>query len=195
MRDMEPTRTAPAGLYAQILGSHWNDLDESMRRLHDTGASFCARGTFRVCRGNSRLVRFLATLGRLPQAVEAAEMRLLVARLEHIEEWRRSFGRQPLISTQWRDSKGWMVERMGPTETRFELKVVDGALLYSSNGAAIRLGPLRIPVPRWFAPRVTASEKPTGEPDRVAVFVEVQLPLLGRLISYEGIVSRTAADV
>ena len=102
------------------------------------------------------------------------------------EEWRRTFAGRPLVSMQSGRPDGLLGERMGPLETRFRLTVVDGALLYQAAGAALCLGRLRVPLPRWFSPRTTASERPADEPDRIDVSVEVRLPLLGRLIAYEG---------
>jgi hypothetical protein len=191
---MQPTGDSSSDLYAQIVGSRWNDLDEAVRRLHETGMALHVTGTFRVRRGNNRLVRFLAMLGGLPHANEAVEMRLIVTRLEHGEEWRRSFAGKPMISTQWNHPNGLLVERMGPLQLRFQLNVVDGALGYQTRGVALCLGPLRIPLPSWLAPNVTAWEKPTGDPNRVQVAVESRLPILGMLISYEGTVTRTEAD-
>ncbi len=60
------------------------------------------------------------------------------------------------------------------------------ALAYETTSGALCLGPLRVPLPRWFRPHVRALERPTGDCNQVDVFVEVSLPLLGRLIAYEG---------
>jgi hypothetical protein len=40
---------------------------------------------------------------------------------------------------------------------------------------------------------VSAWEKPSGEAGRLCVWVESTLPLVGRLIAYEGIVTRIEA--
>ncbi len=64
------------------------------------------------------------------------------------------------------------------------------------------LGRLRVPLPRWISPRVTALEKAgaegsgtVGRPchnaeDQIDVAVQVVLPFLGRLIVYEGKLTR-----
>jgi hypothetical protein len=49
---------------------------------------------------------------------------------------------------------------------------------------ALCLGWLRVPLPRWLGPRITACE--SGERDQVHVSVDVQVPLLGRLLAYQG---------
>ena len=58
---------------------------------------------------------------------------------------------------------------------------------------AVRLGPLRVPLPSWLAPHVTAWERPLGDRDRTGVAVETRLPWLGLLIAYEGTVTRDEA--
>lgn len=191
---MEPTPTLPAGLYAQIVGPSWHDLGDAVRRLHETGAGARATGTFRVRRGNHRLVRLLAMLARMPKAGDAVDMQLIVTPFGPGEEWRRSFGGHPMVSTQWKHADGLLAERMGPMEMRFALEVAGGALGYHTQRVALCLGRLRIPLPRWFAPTVTAWEKPTGDPNRVQVAVESRLPILGLLISYEGTVTGTHVD-
>jgi hypothetical protein len=190
---MEPHADCPPSFYAQLLGPRWTDLDPAVRGLHETGAGLHAAGTFRIRRGNTRLARLLAAIARMPQAGDAVEMRLVVTPRGQGEEWRRSFAGRPLISVQTKHADGLLVECMGPLEMRFGLDVAGGALGYQTQRVALRLGALRLPLPRWFAPRVTAWEKPTGDPDRTQISVESRLRLLGLLISYEGLVIRSAA--
>jgi hypothetical protein len=191
---MTATGNCVPGLYPELLGAAWADLDEGVRRLHGEGAGVRAAGVFRVRRGSGRLARLLARLVRLPAAAETVDLQLVVVQQAHGEEWRRTFGTHPLTSFQSRRHDGLLVERMGPVELRFALRAEGGALLYRSTGASMRLGPLRIPLPRRLAPRVEAWERPAGEPGRAHVAVEVHLPLAGLLVAYEGSVTRVEAD-
>ena len=50
---------------------------------------------------------------------------------------------------------------------------------------------MRIPLPRFLAPRGIAWERPDGE--RVNVSVEVYLPIVGLLIAYEGVLTSIEA--
>src|SRR5262249_2280541 len=127
----------------------------------------------------------------LPNACEAVNLKLIVTPSAGREEWRRAFGTQGLISSQWTQTDGLLTERMGLTEIDFRLDVADGALLYQSTAVAMRLGPVRLWLPRFLSPGVTASEKPVG--DHVQVSVEVRLPLIGRMILYEGTLTRIEA--
>jgi hypothetical protein len=175
-----------SGLYQKLLGECWSELDRTVQRLHASTMPVHAAGVFRVSAGSTWLARILARLMGLPRPAEAVDVRLVVTAQGDAEEWRRTFARQPLVSLQASRSDGLLLERMGRVETRFRLKVVDGALIYESVSAAFCLGRLRLRLPRWLSPRVTASERLAGEEEQLEVSVEVRLPLLGRLIAYEG---------
>jgi hypothetical protein len=123
----------------------------------------------------------------MPKAGEAVPMQLVVAPFAGGEDWRRSFGGHPLLSKQGDHPGGMLLERMGSMEMRFALAVENGALGYQSRRVTLCLAPFRIPLPRWLAPRVTAWERP-GADGQVQVSVESRLPLVGLLISYEGVI-------
>lgn len=184
---------ACSGLYPKLLGESWDRLHSSVRRLHASVPPVQAVGVFQVRRGSNGLVRLLARLTRLPEAGEAVNVRLLVTARGDGEEWRRAFAGQPLVTLQSERLDGLLAERMGPIEMRFRLKVVDGALTYQTTRAALCLGPLRLPLPPWFSPRVTAWERPVGEGGHIEVSVQVHLPLLGCLITYGGRLTRVEA--
>lgn len=186
---MQTPLTDAAGLYHLVLGAAWDELDESVRRFHAEGVVTEATGTFRVAHGNAA-ARLLAWLAGLPPAAESVDMRLLVTPTAHAEEWRRSFAGWPLVSTQWRVADGVLAERMGLVQFHFRLEAMAGALLYHTKRVVFRLGPIGIPLLSWFAPRVTASEKPAGTVDKIHTRVEVRLPIIGLLVSYEGVVTR-----
>jgi hypothetical protein len=84
---------------------------------------------------------------------------------------------------------------MGPLELRFRLEVSAGALRYHPAGAALRWGALRLPLPQGCTPRVSAREEPLGGPDQTSVAVEVNLPLLGLLIAYEGTMTLAESSI
>lgn len=179
---METTPATCPGLYADLLGPRWHELAEAVRNLHPPNKIVRAAGTFRVRRGG-RVARLLAWFARMPAECEAADLQLTVTPTPQGELWHRVFAGQPLPSRQWA-SCGLLVEHLGLGEIHLQLEVSDGALHYLTKRVALRLGPLRLPLPRWLAPRVTASEKPDG--NVVQVSVEVVLPLIGLLIAYDG---------
>jgi hypothetical protein len=150
-------------VFADSLGDAWATLAPVVQRLHAPGATVHA-GVFRVGWGKRRLARILAWLGWLPPAGEAVSVQLVVSPTSHGEEWRRSFAGRPFVSTMSRRPDGRLTERLGMTEFELSLTVVNGALFYEIGRAALRLGPLRIPLPRWLWPRATAwkSRRPMG---------------------------------
>ena len=82
---------------------------------------------------------------------------------------------------------------MGLVELRFRLEVVGGALSYKTISAALCFGSLQVPLPHWLSPCITAWERPVGDRDRIHVSVDVELPLVGRLIAYDGMLTRVEA--
>jgi hypothetical protein len=132
----------------------------------------------------------LARLLRLPPEAEAVNTQLVIRACGDGEEWHRTFGSHLMLTRQSAAARRELDERFGMMGLRFRLEVVDGGLVYHQLRAALFLGRLRIPLPHWLAPRVRAWESPADSPDQVHVAVEVVVPLLGRLISYEGAIAR-----
>jgi hypothetical protein len=162
-----------------------------VRQFHGKGQSFAARGLFRVRHGDKRLARLLAWLMRLPAPGEAVELRLQVVCRDGGEEWRRSFAGRPFVSWQTAHPQGWLLERTGMTQLRFHLTVQEGALHYTTARVAVGWGWCRLPLPRWLAPNISAWEK--AAEGGCQVNIEARLPLLGRLVAYEGLVIREEA--
>ena len=129
----------------------------------------------------------------MPAAGEAVDVRLQVTAREGAEEWRRTFAGRPLVSAQSDRGAGLLVERMGIVETGLRLEAVGGALNYQTASVALRLGSLRIPLPYWLSPRVTARERAAGDTNQIHVSVYVTVPLLGRLIAYDGVLTLVEA--
>ena len=187
---MEASADSSPALYPHLLGARWLELDPAVRRAHGPGAAVRAIGSFTVRRGAGRLARLAGRALRLPPAGSDVEVRLEVATAGGEERWRRRFGDHPLDSTQRGSGGGELIERFGALELRFGLVVSGGGLSWVQRGAGLRLGPARIPLPRWLSPHAAASEAPGGGPDRTRVAVRVTLPLAGLLIAYEGTMRR-----
>jgi hypothetical protein len=190
----QPHMNAPSRLYQTLLGDSWSDLNVAVRRLHDSGETVRAVGIFRVRHGSNWLARAMARLGRLPAAGEAVDVWLQVTAREGAEEWRRTFAGRPLVSAQSNRGSGLLVERMGIMETWFRLEAVGGALKYQTVSVALRLGSLRVPLPFWLSPYFTAWEKAVDDTNQIHISVDVTVPLLGRLIAYDGILTQVEAQ-
>jgi Domain of unknown function (DUF4166) len=181
-------------LYPRLLNDCWAKLPDAVRGLHYAGSAVRGVGLLRVTWGPNRLARLIAAILRLPTPGEAVPVTLTITRSADLEVWRRTFADIPLLTRQWSGPGGVLVEQAGLVEMRFRLEVLDGGLIFHHAETALRLGWLRIPLPRWLAPRVTAREAPAQQKDEAAISVRVSVPVLGLLISYEGLMTRSAEE-
>jgi hypothetical protein len=138
-----------------------------------------------VGHGGSRAARLLAHVLRLPEAGDAVNTRVVVTPDEGGERWLRTFGTRALNTRQYPAGGGSVAERIGPLELRFRLEPSDGGTVYRQLAAAVIVGPARLPLPHWCAPRVTAREEPAGD-HRIRIDVRVELPLVGPILGYAG---------
>jgi hypothetical protein len=182
--ETQTTEAAPAGLYARLVGDGWGGLDEPVRRLHLRARG---AGVFAVRRGEGRVARVVARLMGLPQSGEAVPLLLSIEPHGGGERWRRNFDGREFVTEQRESAGPLLAERAGPFELLFRLCVEAGALVYRPEGAALRVGILRVRLPRLLAPRVEARER-ADEGGGVRVEVCVTAPLAGLLIRYEGLV-------
>jgi hypothetical protein len=179
-----------ASLYPRIVGERWRELPERLRTLFEVTSERRCSGRFRVRRGEGALARWLARWGGLPRAVESVDLDLTVTADAGGETWSRRFGFDELVTRQW-EERGLLVERVGALEFRFQLSVSNGRLSFQQKGARLSAFALRIPLPRWFAPRVSAGSWDEG---RVQVSVEICFPGVGLVCGYEGSLDRMDAS-
>lgn len=177
---------AASALYPQLLGSSWEKLADAVRAMHYTTTPVRASGSLRVERGKSFLARALIWVLGLPSAGAAIPTTLAVTQAGKCERWTRVFAGRPFVTVQWPSSRGLLVEYFGLCELHFHLEAHDGDLIYRQANAVMRLGPLRLPLPSWLAPQVSAHERAAPEPHSTNISVHVRVPLLGLLVAYQG---------
>jgi hypothetical protein len=184
-----------APLYAHILRDDWFQVAAPIRCAHAPLPVLRARGQFRVEHGRHPMARLLARMLRLPPASDAIDTRLIVTTLGHGERWERTFGTARVETEQHEGPASDLIERFGLLEFRFHLEAVGGSLRYVQREAAFRWRSARSRIPAWMAPRIDAREDPV-EPGGIRVHVQVQvaLPLVGRLITYDGIIEVEVND-
>src|SRR5262249_37672245 len=137
----------------------WQDLPEAVRAAHATGPGVTARGSFRIEHGRHPLARVLARLLRLPSPSLAADVHLRVTPRGDGEEWSREIGGQRLVSRQSPVEPNVLAERIRSIEFRFALDASASGLVYRQRGAALALGPLRVPLAARLAPSILATEE------------------------------------
>jgi len=181
-----PRPPIASALYQRLVGAAWSELGEPLQRFHLCLDTVNAVGVFTVRHGTRLLARLLAAGLRLPMAGEDVTVRLMITPHLQGERWQRVFAERALISEQYEGPQGGLVERFGLLGVRFCLAVVDHALCFRQEEAALSVGPLRVLLPRWLAPRITAREWALPGQTRLQVAVSVRLPLAGLLLAYEG---------
>jgi hypothetical protein len=184
---MTPVMTGRAPLYVRVMGDHWPQIAEPIRRVHDSDSIVCASGRLRVEDGHHVLARMLARILRLPRPTAAAETQLMVIADSDGEVWQRTFNGRRFKTRQYQSNPSELAERFGVLEFRFRLDASGGNLLYVQRDASVVFGPIRLRIPGPWAPRVEAREAPAG-PTRIKVAVRVVVPAVGQLIAYDGFV-------
>ncbi len=65
-------------LYRRVLGPHFDELPEVLKRFHDNAGGGHARGSFRVVRGDGIVRNIVAGMLRMPRAGENVPIHLEV---------------------------------------------------------------------------------------------------------------------
>jgi hypothetical protein len=170
------THAGPNALQA-CLGDDFARLPETIRRAHVGNVRLT--GQARVTRGGA-LANALANMMGLPHTSDRVEMTVEGDHLPDRMIWSRRFGARKFVSC-FRRRHGRLIESVGPFHLQLRLEVHDHRLRYILERATL----FGIPVPRGLAPDLEAWE---GEREgRYDFAVEVRLPLIGRLVRYEGL--------
>lgn len=171
-------RMASTNVFRDVLGDRYSGLPHAVRALHETAGRELA-GEIHVARGTNALAAFAGRIAGLPPSFRGP------FRFESIpaagsETWCRRVGGHEMRSTL-RAEGGLLRERMGPIVFRFALEPDATGL----NWRLARVHWLGIPLPvSWFA-GVHAREF-QHEDGRYGFSVEAALPLLGRIVRYDG---------
>lgn len=185
-------------LYPKLLGAAWQALDPAVQRVHTDPSLTHAEGVFRVSRARGSLLGRIFDLAQVPRSSDAARVRLAVRHRGLVERWHRTFGGRPLVTLQSEAPGGLLAERVGVLELRSRLIVQDGVLRYRHAGLAIRLGPLRFPLPDWLSINVEGREgsADAGDDPRPHTTVDVRVTAPGGslLFAYRGTVRWCSGD-
>jgi len=189
-RGKMPEHNAATALYPRLVGDAWAELDASVQHWHDAAHQVQGTGVFTVRHGQGGLARFLVWLLRLPTSGEALATRLVILRHAWGETWSRTLAGRALMTIQYQRGAELLAERLGCLEFWFRLRVIEHALDFWHTGTACVLGPMRVPLPRWLSPHITAREWAGREEGSLQVAVRVSLPCIGLLMAYEGCLKR-----
>lgn len=178
------TNRLPPTLFQQALGAAFYSLAPALRQLHGVRGQARYAGTATIERGSGPLARLCARLTHLPASASDLPTTVLFTADAGREIWRREFGSQRMQSTLvYRD--GLLHEHLGAARLRFFLHARDGALWWQVDGVRV-FGWLPLPA-RWFDRLVCREREWQG---RYEFLVDLTLPVIGRIIRYEGLLQR-----
>lgn len=178
--------TPDTPLYERLAGEAWGQVSPVVRAIHLQANTLEAEGTFRVTHGTNILAHVITWIARMPPPSDAEPIRLSIEQVGRGERWTRMFSGAELTSYQEERAGGLLAERFGLLELYFTLSITNSGIIYHQNSAALRFGAIRLKLPRWVAPEVTASETAAPGGDHGYVRVRVSAPLIGFLLGYEG---------
>jgi hypothetical protein len=167
-------------LFKRVLGRQFELLPPTLRALHSIVGSRLFHGECRIQRGAHPAVALLAWTAKLPPTSASAPTTVRFTSDHDGEIWLRDFDGHSMPSTlfQHRDS---LRERLGAVVFQFALEVRDGEIHWRVQHVWL-FGLLRLPG-TWFAKVVCREREAAG---RYEFLVQVDLPLIGPLIRYEG---------
>lgn len=174
------TITPEPPLYQRILGAAFSDLPEVTRRLHRGVPALIANGEAQIEPAPSALARLLARCLGMPTIAGTVPVRVVIEQRDGEEYWSRNFAGKTMRS-QMREAGGLIAESFGPFSIRM-------ALVAHSEGLDMKRVDGRffgIPIPGFLLPRIKAEER-VDHQGRHLFHVEIDLPLLGRLVAYRG---------
>jgi hypothetical protein len=177
MRRM-PTSSA---LFRSLLdAADWTWLAAPVQRLHGDDALLKARGRAKVDGASHAAARLLRRLLGLPELGDDQALALTIERRGQQETWTRQFARSRMRSTLQSHRGTHLHERLGAVSLYFSLHRDNDAIDWQLQG--VRL--LGLPLPRACAGKVRSRSGARN--GRYAFHIDVRLPLLGRLVAYEG---------
>lgn len=166
-------------LFPTLLGSEWDALDESVRRMHGDAPRLRARGEADVGGAASIAARLLRRTIGLPAPGTRCQLEFSIEREGCREVWKRNFSGSTMCSVL-NPVGNRLRERLGPMAFLFDLHRDGNAIDWKLRGTRL----LGIPLPQWMSGDVLSR---SGSRDGCYAFeVDVRMPLIGTLVSYRG---------
>ena len=178
-----------ASVVAAILGDEVQSLPPTVRALHASVGDTCCSGVLEVRQAGSRIGRLVARLLRMPAKEGPTSVALTIERSGSneapVERWSRSFAGDGMTSELAVDGDR-LVERVGAVHLHFNVDVDAGRLRFRHQDTAVNIGRRRLQLPMFLSPMVEASVGAGSASETVHVAVRIAVPMLGRLLAYEG---------
>lgn len=172
--------THPISLYAELLGPSFDDLEPTLRRIHDSQAVKRYSGRCQIARDRSGLIALLAMFARLPSPTSDTDVAIVIERTPQGEMWRRHFGGRAMTSAL-SNRRGLLHERLGAMTFRFALHAEPQRITWTLRHVRL-FGVVPLPM-RWFEACHASEEVRDG---RYRFEVRAVLKGLGTLVHYRG---------
>ena len=180
--------TAPVSLYRQVMGSDFELLAPELQAFHSMNGTVRMLGRCSVQGPHTSLGKLLGVIFALPRTTVETSLAFDLSADARQEIWKRHFPNR-LMTSRMRVRNGVLVERLGPANLHFELKVDDCKLVMQLKGISFA----GIRCPQFLVPSVVAEE--TASPGKLHFNVAARLPVIGLLVAYKGFLHITAHEV
>ena len=180
-------------LLAKCLGDISRNIPKQILDFHSGNYRGFAKGNLNCKRGKG-IGNFIATLARFPKENEITPV------VVHVDGgvWHRNFNNERSLNSKWNVKNGFIIERFGVFSFIFQMKPIfneeNNVIGFEHVFKKMKLFGF-IPVPSLIAVdpsgKCFAIQKDDQKMDKKSWFVEVniQIPLIGKLASYSGIMS------
>ena len=176
-----------ASLYRRILGDAYEHLPPLVRDMHEVRDRHTARGRGRVTRGSNLASRLLADVLGMPPEAADIPVETTFALEGGAETITRNYNsaflitRQAMAQSRSHGGSSLLQERFGPVALFIALEGTEEGITFHLE----RVSLLGIRLPSVFSPGVIARER--VKDGLYHYFVRIELPLIGMLVEYEGL--------
>ena len=168
-------------LFRRVMEERFDRMPAVTQRLHRGRPAIVAKGEAAVSGSPGALGGVIARLFGFPTREGSVPIEVVIEARDGCEYWTRYFGGTAMRSTMRKGAAGLIEESFFLFTGAMRLEErTDGLDMVLVAG---RLG--RVPIPRMLLPRIRATERVDAE-GRHVFDVEIGLPVLGRLVAYNG---------
>ena len=170
-------------VFRTVLGDAWPQLPVVIKELHATGGIGRFSGRASVQRGRSIFAKLIGRVVGFPAATGDIPLNVTMNCTTDSEHWTRNFDGHEFSSVMTAGKgrfSNLLCEKFGPVTFAMALIADNGRLNYVPCGWTF----LGMPMPRFLAPQGEMVE--SVENGRFHFHVELRLPIVGHIVTYDG---------
>ncbi len=170
------TMTIQTNVLTSYMGDAFFRLAPKLQQAHV--GHVCLRGWATVERGNW-LAHLICNVMRFPKASQRCELKVECKHSKTRMEWKRNFAGVKMES-YFEIKKDFLLEKLGMLKIYFNAIEENTSLHYKP----VFMTYFGLRLPKFISPLVIAYESEVD--DKYRFFVDVKMPLIGRVIAYNG---------